>query len=159
VDKKEFWNFSWYDMGEYDIPAVIDYIQYGTGGQKVAVIGHSQGTTQMFSTLSEDPDYFADKVSLFVALAPVTTLGNTEIPLLPFVAKFYDTIEETSKMFGMYEVGAKGQSKDTSICTKIPQLCEQMSRFFVNRHPALDDPDAFAVSSAHGPAGTSVRDL
>jgi len=45
VDVLEFWNYTWYDMGEYDIPAVIDYIQYGTGGQKVAYIGHSQGTT------------------------------------------------------------------------------------------------------------------
>ena len=44
-DEKEYWDFSWYEMGQYDLPAVIDYIQTSTGGQKVAYIGHSQGTT------------------------------------------------------------------------------------------------------------------
>lgn len=44
-DYKEFWNYSWFEMGKYDVPAVIDYIQSQTGGQKVAYAGHSQGTT------------------------------------------------------------------------------------------------------------------
>ena len=26
-DEKKFWDFSWYDMGMYDLPAVIDTIQ------------------------------------------------------------------------------------------------------------------------------------
>ena len=44
-NEKKFWDFSWYEMGAYDLPAVIDEIQTQTGGQKVAYIGHSQGTT------------------------------------------------------------------------------------------------------------------
>ena len=31
-NEKKFWNFSWYDMGTYDLPAVIDAIQGKTGG-------------------------------------------------------------------------------------------------------------------------------
>mmetsp|Transcript_20866 Transcript_20866/g.25607 ORF Transcript_20866/g.25607 Transcript_20866/m.25607 type:complete len:98 (+) Transcript_20866:330-623(+) len=42
---KAFWNYSWFDMGKYDLPAMIDLIQNETGGQKVAYVGHSQGTT------------------------------------------------------------------------------------------------------------------
>ena len=40
-DEKKFWDFSWFEMGTYDLPAVIDTIQDKTGGQKVAYIGHS----------------------------------------------------------------------------------------------------------------------
>ena len=40
-DKKEFWNFSWFEMGAHDLPAVIDMIQTKTDGQKVAYVGHS----------------------------------------------------------------------------------------------------------------------
>ena len=31
-NEKKFWNFSWFEMGTYDLPAVIDMIQYETGG-------------------------------------------------------------------------------------------------------------------------------
>ena len=41
VDRADFWDFTWFDMGKYDVPAVIDYIQSKTGGQKVAYAGHS----------------------------------------------------------------------------------------------------------------------
>ena len=43
VDVEEYWSFDWNEMGHYDQPAFIDYIQEQTGGQKVAYIGHSQG--------------------------------------------------------------------------------------------------------------------
>ena len=45
VDKKQYWDFSYHEMGIYDNPAVLDFIQEKTNGQKVAYIGHSQGTT------------------------------------------------------------------------------------------------------------------
>ena len=44
-DEKKFWNYTWFDMGNHDLPAVIDMIQAKTEGQKVAYVGHSQGTT------------------------------------------------------------------------------------------------------------------
>ena len=76
-DEKKFWDYTWYDMGNYDLPAVIDMIQEKTQGQKVAYVGHSQGTTQMFSGLSENEAYFKDKIPLFVALGPVSKISNT----------------------------------------------------------------------------------
>ena len=58
-------------MGDNDIPAVIQYIIQETNHPKVAYIGHSQGTTQMFYGLATNEDFFADKVSVFMALGPV----------------------------------------------------------------------------------------
>jgi len=42
-------------MGKYDIPALVDKIFEITGkdkGEKISYIGHSQGTSQMFSALA-----------------------------------------------------------------------------------------------------------
>ena len=41
----EFWMFDWQQMGDYDIPAVTEYIINITGHPKIAYVGHSQGTT------------------------------------------------------------------------------------------------------------------
>jgi pimeloyl-ACP methyl ester carboxylesterase len=43
--KKEYWNFSWEQMGVYDVPAEIDYILKNTGFDQISYIGHSEGTT------------------------------------------------------------------------------------------------------------------
>ena len=32
LDKREFWDFSFYEMGKYDVPTNIEFIQSMTGG-------------------------------------------------------------------------------------------------------------------------------
>lgn len=50
-------------MGEYDIPATIDYLLKVSGKESLHIIAFSQGTMASFAMLSEMPDY-NDKVSL-----------------------------------------------------------------------------------------------
>ena len=42
---KEYWQFSWEEMGTKDTPAVIDYILEMTGADKINYLGHSEGTS------------------------------------------------------------------------------------------------------------------
>jgi pimeloyl-ACP methyl ester carboxylesterase len=44
-DDDEYHAFSFYEMGKYDVPAMIDYIRDISGQEKVSFIGHSQGST------------------------------------------------------------------------------------------------------------------
>lgn len=44
-DEPIYWNFSFEEMGIYDLPAEIDFILEKTGQEKLSYIGHSQGTT------------------------------------------------------------------------------------------------------------------
>ncbi|XP_075731046.1 gastric triacylglycerol lipase-like [Rhipicephalus microplus] len=67
-----FWDFTFDQMIEYDVPAMIDYVLRETGCSRLGYIGHSQGSLIMFGLLSSVPAY-NEKVGLFVALAPVTT--------------------------------------------------------------------------------------
>ena len=71
-ENPKFWDYSFQQMGEYDIPAFLKFVHQKTG-QKIAYIGHSQGTTQMFAALS-DPKVrpkVAPLLTTFYALAPV----------------------------------------------------------------------------------------
>lgn len=48
---EQFWQFSFQELGDFDMPASIDYVREQTGVKKLTYIGHSQGTTQMFYAL------------------------------------------------------------------------------------------------------------
>lgn len=80
TDDKEFWDFYQQDMGEKDVPAFIDFILETTGLEQISYMGHSEGTTQMFLGASLKPDYYKEKVNLFIALAPVASTANTTSP-------------------------------------------------------------------------------
>ena len=62
------------DMGKYDIKAFIDHIapKPEDGEQKrVAFIGYSQATFQMFYGLTTmEEEYYGDRIHRFIALAP-----------------------------------------------------------------------------------------
>jgi len=70
-----FWDFDWEKMGDYDVPASIDFIIKKTGFPKVTVLAHSQGTSQIFYALSHLEESLADKINIFIAMAPVTLMN------------------------------------------------------------------------------------
>jgi len=72
-----FFDYSFYEMGKYDLPAQIDYVLSTTGVKTLSYIAHSQGTSQMFSALAEGHGDLDKKVNLFVALAPIVFMGKT----------------------------------------------------------------------------------
>ncbi len=74
VDKPIFWNFDFEDMGTKDTPAFMDFILEQTGQEKLSIVGHSEGNTQIFAGAAMMPEYYKAKTSLLVALAPVTNI-------------------------------------------------------------------------------------
>ncbi|CAB3373681.1 Hypothetical predicted protein [Cloeon dipterum] len=97
----EFWNFSWHEMGHFDITAEIDYVLEQTNNTELVYMGHSQGTTQFFVMLSEKPEYNA-KIKQMHALAPVAFMSGVRSPLA-LIAPFVDQIEWIMSMFGVDE--------------------------------------------------------
>ena len=68
--EKEFWFFSWEEIGVYDLPAIIDHIVDETGYDKITYMGHSQGVTCLMAGSTLRPDYFNAKINLAINLAP-----------------------------------------------------------------------------------------
>ncbi|GFR78949.1 gastric triacylglycerol lipase [Elysia marginata] len=76
-------------MARYDVPAMLDFITKETGENELSYVGYSQGTTIGFAALAQNPR-LADKVKLFVALAPVGRVANITSAvrlLLPLTSK------------------------------------------------------------------------
>lgn len=47
-ERRDFWSFSWHQIGYYDLPAMIDFIlSRNRNFEKITYIGHSQGITEI----------------------------------------------------------------------------------------------------------------
>ncbi|KAF3906018.1 hypothetical protein ABW21_db0205384 [Orbilia brochopaga] len=68
------WNIR--QMGIFDLPAFVDHVLQATGFPKLALVAHSQGTTQSFVAMAKDQHpTLASKISIFCALAPAVYSG------------------------------------------------------------------------------------
>lgn len=77
TNDEEYWSSSFHNVGYFDIPACTDYILDHTGRKKLTYVGHSMGTTTMFTAMSDSRKDFMDKkLSAFVALAPVVRMAD-----------------------------------------------------------------------------------
>lgn len=83
-NKKAFYNFSYHEIGMYDIPANIDYILNATNQNQLHYIGHSQGGATFLIMTSTRPEYNR-KIRHSSLLAPAAFLWNVN-PLLGLLA-------------------------------------------------------------------------
>lgn len=100
-NKKDFWNFTFVEMGLFDLPATIDYILNQTGHPQLYFVGHSQGTTNLMVLLSEKPEYnkFIVAASL---LAPVAYLGHSNY-IFQTLAQISPLLMVIQKKINFYE--------------------------------------------------------
>lgn len=54
----DFWDFSWHEIGVFDIPSTIDYILDQTNQTKLSYVGHSQGEKTTKNVHTRNWDYF-----------------------------------------------------------------------------------------------------
>ena len=163
---KKFWDFSFQEMGRYDVKANLELILKLTGKEKLVYIGHSQGTSQMFAALTdpEVSDYVNSKVSKYLALAPVVFLPNQESMIVKTMANT-PLLVQASDMFGAYEwlpgtcssnaVQSKFQSY---VCAIQPLFCNFGLSMF-DKNPRYDNEKRMPVFAKHIPSGTSLRSL
>lgn len=80
----EYWEYSFNEIGRYDLPAIIDYIIAATNRPSMHYIGHSQGCTSFFIMMDYRPEYNA-KIASMHALAPAVFIGESMIVPRPIV--------------------------------------------------------------------------
>ncbi|XP_015280108.1 PREDICTED: lysosomal acid lipase/cholesteryl ester hydrolase-like [Gekko japonicus] len=79
IEQEEFWDFSFHEMGIYDIPAAMKFILMKTKQETLYYIGHSQGASLGLIAFSLLPE-FAQKVKLLMLFAPTYTMAGTWNP-------------------------------------------------------------------------------
>ena len=150
-------------MGKYDLPAELDFVSNYTGFEKIAYIGHSQGTAQMYYGLAELQDYYASRVSVFVALGSVTLLENTTAGYLTYTADNYEKVDDYLALWNVHEIMADKpywwNIEYHTWCDANQDECFAKGETSVTSNPEWDDEERFMVYGAHNPSGASVRSL
>ncbi|XP_007942238.2 gastric triacylglycerol lipase-like [Orycteropus afer afer] len=73
TDSKKFWAFTFDELIKYDLPASVDFVVKKTGQNQIYYVVFSQGTIMGFGGFSTNPQ-LAEKIKIYFALAPVTTV-------------------------------------------------------------------------------------
>lgn len=101
-NQQVFWNFSWHEIGTYDLPTMIDYVLITTGETALHYIGHSQGTTSFFVMLAMHPDY-NKKIRSMHALAPVAFMPNVKNSFIKVIVPLTDQVQWALNLLGVHE--------------------------------------------------------
>lgn len=109
IDSPEFWRFSWQEMGEIDLAAVIDYVRLiknfsdqNSTTEKIDYIGHSMGATALLVLLSQSPKYNM-YLRIGVLLAPLAYMTNVDGPLKAMMTMATNPPEQLLKLMGPTE--------------------------------------------------------
>lgn len=103
VDSLEFWNFSFQEIGQYDLPAAIEYIRkVKNNNEQINYIGHSMGSTAFLVMLSLFPDY-NKFFRIGILLAPLVYMSNSEGPLKIFTQMAMNPPDQLLKLLGAGE--------------------------------------------------------
>ncbi|XP_057339939.1 lipase 3-like [Microplitis mediator] len=164
TDDPLFWNFSFNEIGLYDLPAIIDYTLNITGEKKIDYIGHSQGTSVLFVLLSERPEY-NEKIRKFVAYAPIAFVGDVQSPI---ITALVPAEKRTAKLINYFQINELLSAN--SLLTKFVRgLCVARTfyriictnAFFLLNGYDLDqiNKTKIPVLLAHLPAGGSTKQI
>jgi gastric triacylglycerol lipase len=156
---KEYWEFSWMHMADYDLPSMINFVLSKTSQSRLTYVGHSQGSLQMFAHLSENPS-FIQKINIFIALGPVASVKNIEVDFLKKMKEFpiFDILE----MNNVYEFLPNMQTNLLFyiVCQKFGEFCDKVIGFYADMQvDEVDNVERFPVILAHETGGTSVMNM
>ncbi|EAT35487.1 AAEL012340-PA [Aedes aegypti] len=158
-----FWQFSWHEIGYYDLPAMVDYTLNQTNQSKLHYIGHSQGTTTFFVMASTRPEY-NEKIRLMQAFAPVAFTEHVRSPLLKVMSRFQNSLTALFATFGvgeflpnnaiLHEVAQLFCSKDVDW-----NLCLNVIFQIAGSDPDQVETQIVPILIGHTPAGAATKQV
>ncbi|XP_012285753.1 lipase 3 isoform X2 [Orussus abietinus] len=161
ISDPQYWNFSWHEMGVYDLPAVIRYIAERKKDNKLFYIGHSMGTTMFYVMASERPE-ITKGIQVMLSLAPVAFMTHVRSPIR-LIAPFAKDIEIVTELLGANEFLPQNtflRVLAKYVCDKVnweKELCANIFFIFSGFDQAEFNDTLIPVILGHSPAGTSTR--
>jgi len=158
-----FWKFSWDEMGQYDLPATIDYALNATGQPALRVVGFSMGTTTTMVLLSEKPEY-NQKIISAALMAPVAYCEGFR-GIVALVAPYAEKIDSVATLLRKGEILASGNRTDAlagHICDVNSELffvCKDILFAVAGPDPDLLNEEWLDFIISHTPAGSSVHTI
>lgn len=160
----KFWDFSWHELGIYDLPAMIQYIiTLKEEGQILGYVGHSMGTTAFYVMASERPEA-GGMVGTMIALAPVAFMSHLKSPIR-LVARFANDYKAIAHFLGEDEFLPQNSfikflaKYGCSLTVEENKICAN-SLFVLCGFDAVEfNYTLLPVILSHSPAGASTKTL
>jgi len=162
VDSNEFWDFTFDEMAEFDVPALVDHVLEHTKMTSLTYIGHSQGSTQLVAALSTEKGRtrLASKINKFIGLAPAIYVNHMSSLLMKAMATL--DLDQVTELLGVRDFAPSNKVFETllpGVCRKSPRvLCENMLDMVYgpSSHLNIAREEVFL---SQFPAGTSARNV
>ncbi|XP_058839841.1 lipase 3-like isoform X2 [Topomyia yanbarensis] len=162
ITSKKFWDFSFHEMGAYDVPAFIDYVLEQTGSRRLHYVGYSQGTLVIFIALSERPE-LNEKIVQVQALSPAVYLQraasltinllvatNEQIAAQLTANRIYEFLPHFEKQYYFFR----------SVCPSPTQtLCRLVIAEVAGGNTKNMGVKLLRIFTGHFPAGASVKQV
>ncbi|XP_018395812.1 PREDICTED: lipase 3-like [Cyphomyrmex costatus] len=164
IKEKDYWNFSWHEIGIYDLPAMIDHIVKTTGQKKIFYIGHSQGTTSFFVMATKRPKY-QNYIKEMYALAPIAYCGRMKSPFLQILAQFTGIDQYFWNLIGMYKFNPNDDFMKTIrqlVCAEkaaTQQICSNFMFLLCGFNVEQFDMTLLPIIAAQFPVSISTKQL
>ncbi|XP_047998456.1 LOW QUALITY PROTEIN: lipase 3-like [Leguminivora glycinivorella] len=163
-NSRAFWNFTFHEVSQHDLPAVIDYILAAKGlDTKLNYVGHSMGTTVLFALLSTKPHYNRILRAGY-ALAPVAYMTDVVSPIR-LLARFADDIGYLLNLLGQNEFLPQNAvmrwlSKHACEINRYEEaICENTLFMLCGHDEKQFNKTLMPLILGHVPAGASTRTL
>uniref|UniRef100_A0A182NB36 Lipase n=1 Tax=Anopheles dirus TaxID=7168 RepID=A0A182NB36_9DIPT len=111
--EREYWRFSFHEIGLYDLPAMVDYIRGNTSTDAIHYVAHSQGGAAFLVMASMRPAYNARFASVHL-MAPAAYIHHATSPAVEFAARI-DELELFAKLTRSYEIGGRGAGSSADL--------------------------------------------
>ncbi|XP_037960134.1 lipase 1-like [Teleopsis dalmanni] len=164
TDHAKFWDFSFHEMGKYDLPASIDHILRTTDFERIHYIGHSQGTTIFWVMCSERPEY-SEKILLMQGLAPVAFVKHSKSPVVNFLAFFQEPLSLLLRLIGAHEFLPSNDFLtmfSQIICdddTITKEICSNVIFLITGFDKEQMNETMLPVILGHAPAGAATKQM
>nr|XP_060623034.1 lipase member M-like [Anolis sagrei ordinatus] len=160
ADQEQYSKYSFEEMAKYDLPAIIYFIVEKTGAPKIHFVGFSQGATQGLIAFSSMP-HVAENIRMFHALAPLSTLKNSQSPFV----KLMFLPDKIIKFFlGKRDFSLRSEIKRkflNNICSNniFKNFCSWSLSFLGGSDETNLNMSRIDVYMSHFPDSTSVQNL
>ncbi|XP_069681184.1 lipase 3-like [Periplaneta americana] len=130
-DDLKFWDFSWHEIGLYDLRAMIDFILETTSRENMFYVGYSQGTTAAFVLMSAVPSY-NHKIKIMIFMGPVAFLSHTNSQFLRALEPINNKFQLPLVVLGGFEFAPREvyfKKFGQNVCleeAKYKQLCDNI---------------------------------
>ncbi|XP_055551707.1 lipase 1-like [Wyeomyia smithii] len=157
-----FWNFTFHEIGFYDVPALVDYVLRQTKAPRLHYIGFSQGALVGFVALSYRPEY-NPKVIQLQAFSPAVFVDRNPSTVITILTHLAEDISKryTSANKFQFAAHSDGEAKFLQrLCSPPTQvLCRLLIHDVVGANPSNLDSKMLQIFLGHFPAGSSLKQV